>query len=257
MPNPPRRPTFIIGGAPRSGTTLLCHALERHPDVYIAKPYLPEPKVFLGPEQGQTQYQARYAELFADAGDRRALGEKTSRYFESAAACQRIRTHLPEVRMLFILREPVARAYSNYLWSAKNGLETLPFEDAVDLEGRRDAPAAAAHARPFDYLARGDYDVFARWYYDAFGRDAVRFCLYEELIAEAEPVLHDLQRFVGVEPIRLGVADLGVINSAREVGPAIRLETEARLRRRMAPIVQRFRALTGLDLGAWGYDGAS
>jgi hypothetical protein len=255
--DPPRLPTFIIGGAPRSGTTLLCHALERHPDVYIAKPYLPEPKVFLGPEQGGERYRARYAELFADAGARPALGEKTSRYFESAEACQRIRTHLPQVRMLFILREPVARAYSNYLWSSKNGLETLPFEAAVDLEGRREAPTAAAHARPFDYLARGDYDVFARRYYDAFGRDAVQFFLYEALIREPEPMLHDLQRFVGVEPLPLGVADLGVINSAREVGPSLRLETEARLRRRMAPMVERFRALTGLDLGAWGYDGAT
>ena len=45
------RPTFIIGGAPRSGTNFLCHALDRHPAVYMAKPYMPEPKVFMGPEQ--------------------------------------------------------------------------------------------------------------------------------------------------------------------------------------------------------------
>ena len=161
------RPTFIIGGAPRAGTNFLCHALDRHPDVYLAKPYLPEPKVFMGPEQPWDVYAARYAAFFAPAGPRRALGEKTTYYLENEACCALIRRHLPAVRMVFILREPVARAYSNYLWTKKNGLETLPFEEAVRLEGRRASPLPPErdYARPYDYVVRGQYDVFAeRWY---------------------------------------------------------------------------------------------
>ena len=74
------RPTFIIGGAPRSGTNFLCHALDRHPEVYMGKPYMPEPKVFMDVAQPWAVYAARYAELFAPSGDRPALGEKTSYY---------------------------------------------------------------------------------------------------------------------------------------------------------------------------------
>src|ERR1700736_5930794 len=147
-------PTFIIGGAPRSGTTFLAQALDLHPDVAIARPVIPEPKVFFGPPRDQGWYYRRYQELFGAAAGKRARGEKTSNYLESEIACARIATFLPHVRMLFILREPVARAYSNYLWTKKNGLETLSFEEAVELEGKRPSPLPPekSHARPYDYL---------------------------------------------------------------------------------------------------------
>jgi hypothetical protein len=247
-------PHFIIGGAPRSGTTFLCHALDRHPGIYLAKPYVPEPKVFVGPAGATVDYRARYHALFAAAGDRRR-GEKTTLYFESAEACRRLRAALPHARILFLVREPVARAYSNYLWSTKNGLETLPFEEAVALEGRRDNPLGPekAYARPFDYLLRGGYAAYARCYYAAFGRDAVGFFLQEELARQPERVLRRIQEFVGVEPRALDLHGLDLVNSAREAGPPIHPATEARLRERMRPEVERFAAVTGLDLGAWGY----
>ncbi|HET7343860.1 MAG TPA: sulfotransferase [Methylomirabilota bacterium] len=249
------RPTFIIGGAPRAGTNFLCHALDRHPDVYMAKPYMPEPKVFMGPEQPWPEYARRYAALFAAAGDRAALGEKTSYYLEHEAACALIARHLPDVRMLFIVREPVARAYSNYLWTRKNGLETLVFEEAVRLEGQRPSPLPPdrEYARPYDYVPRGRYDLFAARWFDALGRDRVRFVLYEDVVARPEPLLAGIQDFIGVRRVTLGADDLGVINSAREMGPPLEAATEKTLRERMAPSVRRFAALTGLDVSPWGY----
>jgi hypothetical protein len=251
----PDEPAFIIGGAPRSGTSFLCRALDRHPEVYMAKPLVPEPKVFMGPPQPRETYRARYAELFAGASGQRVLGEKTTNYFESEVCCERIAAHLPGVRMLFIVREPVARAYSNYLWSRKNRLETLTFEEAIALEGRRPSPLPPekAHARPFDYLVRGDYATFARRYYAALGRDRVAFFLYEHIPARLDALLREVQQFIGVEPLPAEWLDVGVVNSARQEGPPIDGETERRLRARMAPLVHRFAALTGLDLGAWGY----
>lgn len=249
------RPTFVIGGAPRSGTNFLCHALDRHPDVYMAKPYMPEPKVFMGPEQTWSVYAARYVELFAPAGGRPALGEKTSYYLENESACRLIQRHLPDVRMLFIVREPVARAYSNYLWTRKNGLETLAFAEAVRLEGRRPSPLPPdrEYARPFDYLPRGRYDVFAERWFAALGRGRVRFLLYEDLVGTPETVLAAIQDFIGVRRAPLGAGDLGVINSAKDVGPPLEANLERTLRVRMAPSVTRFAALTGLDVGPWGY----
>jgi hypothetical protein len=252
-----RWPTFIIGGAPRSGTNFLCHALDRHPEVYLAKPYMPEPKVFMGPAQPAAVYAARYAALFEPAGPGTALGEKTTYYLENEDCCALIARHLPNVRMVFVLREPVARAYSNYLWTKKNGLESLPFEEAVRREGRRPSPLPPDrdYARPYDYLVRGHYDVFAERWYATLGRRQVAFLLYEELISTPEPVLARLQAFVGVAVKPLGAEDLGVINSASEMGGALDATLEGALRERMAPHVRRFAALTGLDVARWGYAG--
>jgi hypothetical protein len=157
--------------------------------------------------------------------------------------------------MLFLLREPVARAYSNYLWSRRNGLETLSFEEAVELEGRRPSPLPPekAHARPFDYLTRGDYATFAEPYLAALGRDRVAFFLYEDIQARPDVLLRDVQRFIGVEPMPAERLDVGIVNSAREEGPPLDPATEQRLRQRMAPLVRRFASVTGLDVQCWGY----
>jgi hypothetical protein len=38
-------PDIVIGGAPRSGTTFLCELLAKHPQIHVAQPFIPEPKI--------------------------------------------------------------------------------------------------------------------------------------------------------------------------------------------------------------------
>ena len=144
-----RLPDFIIGGAPRSGTTWLASALDRHPEIWLAKPFRPEPKFFLVDElyaEGLDAYSRRW---FADAPDLGAVGEKSTNYLESAAAAARIAGDLPRVRLLFVLREPTARALSNYRWSVMNGMEHEDFATALDLEQQReDESGTRAQVRP-------------------------------------------------------------------------------------------------------------
>jgi hypothetical protein len=248
-------PDFIIGGAPRSGTTYLCEALDRHPDIYIPRPYIPESKVFLIPHPEGLSYRERYANLFAEAREERFFGDKTSYYLENAEACRLIRENLGPVKMIFIVREPVARAYSNWLWSRKNGLETLGFEEAVEKEGRRESPFGPerAYVRPFDYLSRGDYFTFAKRYYAAFGRESVGFFLFEDIIRRTDVLLNDIQAYIGVDPLPSRQLDPGVINPARDTGPPIDPALEAKLRKRFESTVDRFAQLTGLDVSLWGY----
>src|SRR5205814_1822572 len=82
-----------------------------------------------------------------------------------------------------------------YLWTKKNGLESLAFEEAVRLEGRRPSPLPPErdYARPYDYLPRGRYDVFAERWLAALGRTRVLFALYEDLVTKPEPVLARIQ----------------------------------------------------------------
>jgi hypothetical protein len=249
-------PHFIIGGAPRSGTTSLAETLDRHPAIALARPFVPEPKIFLLPAASDEERLARYAPLYAGAAPGAVLGEKSTNYFESAAARAAIHGTLPDVRMIFVLREPAARAHSNWLWSRKNGFEELSFEEALAAVGARADPLAATHphARPFDYLDRGRYATLARPWLDAFGPDRLRFVLLEDLIGDRrECVLDEVQRFVGVEPRDLGAPASELGNEARGTGPALAPETEAMLRAHYQDEVRAFSELAGVDVGSWGY----
>ncbi len=102
----------------------------------MAKPGAPEPKFFLVDDEyrkGLEYYSRKY---FAKAGGRQAVGEKSTNYLESSVAASRIREAVPAIKLVFAIRNPLERAYSNYLWSRKNGLETLSFEEAVEREER-------------------------------------------------------------------------------------------------------------------------
>ena len=132
-----RTPDFIIGGAPRSGTTWLYAALDLHPNVHMAKPVTPEPKFFLVDElyeQGIYSYCKRW---FVQAPAGTMAGEKSTNYLESPVAAQRIFAHLPQARLIFLLRDPVDRAFNNWLWSRHNGVETESFDFALTMEDQK------------------------------------------------------------------------------------------------------------------------
>ncbi|MEQ1853744.1 MAG: sulfotransferase [Chthoniobacteraceae bacterium] len=250
------KPSFIIGGAPRCGTTWLCHALERHPEVALAKPLIPEPKVFLAPECDETLLARRYTALFAGASPAATiLGEKTSYYLENEAAFERIRRFLPDLKLVFLLREPVARAFSNWQWSRQNGIETLGFEEAIASEGTRPDPfpPEMAYVRPFDYLTRGHYDRFAERWLSGFPKSSLFFALYEDLIDTPAAVMQRLCPFLGIAPGDFDYSSVGVINPANKDTAPLAAEIANRLRDRLRPSVTRFAELTGLDVARWGY----
>jgi hypothetical protein len=249
-----RVPDIIVGGAPRSGTTLSCEILAQHPDIFVLKPFIPEPKVCLldlGSED--TAYLDHYAGLFASAAADACCIEKTSNYWENDHARERLARILPETRFIFILREPIARAYSNWRWSTQNGLETLPFEEAFDRSDRPNPlPPRQRHARPFDYLPRSEYGRLASEWITAVGRNRLRFYLFEHVTADLGAWGDDLFAYAGVRSLPEGIADVGVINAAVDQSPIDR-NLEHELRARVRPEVLRFAELTGADISCWGY----
>jgi len=243
-------PDFIIGGAPRSGTTALARALDRHPRITMAKPLIPEPKVLL--LDGDPR--ARYRALFAGAAAGQVLGEKTSNLFEDAAVPARAAAALPEVRMVFTLREPVARAYSNWLWSRRNGLEDLAFEEAVAREGARpDPPGLRPGARPFAYLHRSRYGAHAERWIAALGRERLHFVLFERLLdaGDGRRALAEVQAFAGVTAQDLGPLPGESGNEAAHTGPPLDPAVRARLAAALRDDVERLVRLTGVDVGRW------
>lgn len=245
-------PTFLIAGAPRSGTTWLVHLCDAHPQIYMAKPLRPEPKFFLVDAlyaHGLAYYAQRW---FADTGDATAIGEKSTNYLESATAARRIRRDLPGVRLVFILRNPIDRAYSNYAWSRMHGHEPLSFAEALAAEAAREGTGdpALRYARPHAYFSRGLYADLLAPYLDLFPREQLLILTFEEAVARPALTAAQLHVFLGVPP-RPDLAGTGPVNQSQpppdELSPDLRQHLAERYR---APNA-RLAAATGLDVSIW------
>ena len=180
---------FLVG-AQRSGTTYLYHMLDSHPQVLMAKPVRPEPKFFLDEEEykkGKRHYETRY---FADrTNDHIYIGEKSTSYLEYKIVAERIQGFYPGARILLILREPVARAYSNYRFSVENGLESLSFQDAIDMERERLLSGKyASSVNPYAYTKRGHYIDYIRDYMNVFDREQISIIIHEEFVSRLDQI---------------------------------------------------------------------
>ena len=130
------RPDFLVIGAPKAGTTALHAALAQHPDVFVSDPKEPKywlcdgapPPAWRGPGDKHSQQEwiwraDRYFPLFAPAAQHQVRGESTPFYLWSRGAHRRIAEDLPDVRLVAVVRDPVDRAYSNWMHLWSDGLE--------------------------------------------------------------------------------------------------------------------------------------
>jgi hypothetical protein len=196
-----RLPTFLICGAQRSGTTYLWTLLRSHPDIYLPAPWWPEPKFFAVPHLFAQGLPA-YAEHFKEAGDALAIGEKSVTYLDAPEAPERIARSLPDVKLIFLLRDPVERAYSHYHYSVAHCLESLPFVEALVWEPYRalHGPEILRIARPWAYVARGHYAHHLARFYALFDPARILVLYFEEFFADLSAGAATLCQFLGVRP---------------------------------------------------------
>ncbi|MBI2167160.1 MAG: sulfotransferase [Candidatus Omnitrophica bacterium] len=195
-----REPNFIIAGAARSGTTAFYYCLDQHPDIFMSKPSVPESKFFVYPEEFKRGKEYLLAVRYQNIGNQKAVGEKTTHYMNCEGVPGRIFSCFPDMKFIFLLRDPVERAISNYWWSVKNGLETLPLPDAMDGEGERVARYEGKWKviQPFSYKLRGFYLRYIREYLKFYPRRNLLFLITEEFETNPQPVLNQAFDFLGV-----------------------------------------------------------
>ena len=206
----PRMPNFLIIGAAKSGTTSLYHYLSQHPDVYMSP--VKEPNFFAlegerpsfrapGADERINRWSVtdpdEYRNLYKGANGERALGEASPVYLYSERAVGRIKHHVPDARLIVILRNPAERAYSGFLHLLLNGRETVKgFGEALALEEER-------RRENWDwiwhYKSMGFYHEQLSRYYEAFGPDQIKVYFYEDLEGDPAGVVRDAYGFLEVD----------------------------------------------------------
>jgi hypothetical protein len=138
-----------------------------------------------------------YRALFDGATDESAIGEASPMYLYLPGAAENIKRHVPDAKLIVVLRNPADRAYSNFLHMVRDDREPCEeFADALADEPRRIAENWYAS---WHYKQMGFYHGHLKKYYELFGREQIRVYLHEDLNFDAIPTLQDIFRFLGVD----------------------------------------------------------
>jgi hypothetical protein len=180
-------PNFLIIGAMKSATTSLYASLRAHPDVTFSVPK--EPNALIDPFVLTPEGRQKYAAQCASEYPTRLVGDASTSYTkipEYPGVPERARAVLgPDIRIIYSVREPLARARSHHHHDLIRGRAPVSFEEAmVAIPGIRDFGLYAMQLEA--WLA----------YYPMSQIKVVRF---EDYIADPDTVFDDVLRFLDLE----------------------------------------------------------
>lgn len=221
-----RLPSFMVIGAAKAGTTALNLYLSRHPQIFMCP--LKEPHFFSTDhiyERGLDWYQG----LYADAQPEQICGEASTSYTffpNTPLTSQRLYQVLPDIKLIYLVREPVSRVESACLQSMKyqqyvlnDSLQSYTVDRLVELG---EDPYNALGLPNF--IQASQYITQIEQYLQFFSRDQLLVILQEDLADDPDTTLRTIFAFIGVEPAQF---------------PAIAASTQANA---TAAMIQGFKA---------------
>ncbi len=192
-------PNFIIMGAQKSGTTSLHEYLKVHPDIFMSSP-IKEPGLFLGEERAKTFWTTagqpiaslhellhermlqgyRGEQWFGDASTHYTIGQR-SRAWDIP---QRMHAANPDMRFIYILRNPVERILSNYHHSRSKGRCKGTLEDFL---GSQEGPSSVLTSKYW-------YQLEA--YLETFRPEQFHVIVFEEFLAQPHETMAGIWDFL-------------------------------------------------------------
>ena len=205
-----RLPNFLFIGPDKSGSTWLQARLTTHPQVF-----LPAAKdtYFFGAEyeRGVEWYAAHFAKA---APEQVVVGEICHDYLFDVRAADRIRDLVPDARLMVCLREPVERAFSQYLNMRRNGWDMGSFGDAVAAR-----PEIVDNSRYYKHLST---------YYERFRPDQILVTWFDELTDDPQRFLAGVTQALDIAPQILTPEERAPARAAAEARSALAARTVKR-----------------------------
>jgi len=201
-----KKPNFIIIGAMKAATTSLYTYLKQHPDVFLT--HFKEPMFFnnletennyivKGRQGSKISKLKEYYALFDNAENEIALGEASPAYIYNKNCATLIKEHLPDVKIIAILRQPVKRAYSNYLHAKRADREPInSFIEAINSEEER---IEKKWSPLYHYKEKGFYFRQLSRYFKEFKKEQIKVILFEDIIDDPQKISKEVFEFLGVD----------------------------------------------------------
>ena len=201
-----KKPNFIIIGAMKAATTSLYTYIKQHPDIFMTK--VKEPMFFnnfnqntdfkvLGNKSKKVNSLLDYFSMFGSVKNESAIGEASPVYIYNEKAPYLIKEHLPDVKIIAILRQPTDRAYSNFLHTKRADRENVnSFEQAIKIEKER---ISDNWSPLYHYIQKGFYSVQLKRYYNLFPKENIKVYLFEDVVKTPKETLKDIFKFLNVD----------------------------------------------------------
>ena len=202
-------PDFLIIGAQKAGTTTLFDCLRQHPQ--ISMPGVKEVHFFdLNYDKGVSWYKQFFRRKVSFG--RRISGEASPYYLFHPLVPERVSRHVPQVKLIVLLRNPVDRAYSHFRHEIKHNTENLSsFEEAIKQEAERVLPAEelliagkvqrSSDHQCYSYIGRGMYARQVEHWLKYFLRSQMLFVKSEDFFSNPKEELAAIYRFLEVRVV--------------------------------------------------------
>lgn len=195
-------PDFIIVGAMKCGTSTLAAQLGAQPGLFMTTPKEPN---FFSDDDVYAKGPDWYKELFSEAGPDDIKGEASTHYTKKPThpeALARMRQMLDQPKIIYLIRDPVARAVSHYIHEWTMGV--MP----------RDVERAFSEHR--ELVSYGCYADQIVPYIDAFGADNVLILSLEAMKKSPQQVLEQVCAFLGYTGEPRWSEDRGQVNASAD-----------------------------------------
>lgn len=226
-------PDFIQIGAQKGGSSALYKFICAHPDVVRA--FVKEPHYFSGKFHEKTL--SWYKAQFPIKSTGQLVGEASPSYCTHPLAPKRIKELIPDVKLLFIVRNPVDRAVSNYFHSKRYGSEELEIADAfkrplADFESEyqkmatEDGYHSSTYNR-FGYLHKGLYAYHLKKWYEYFSPEQLLIVENNDLQTRPKDVYAEVCSFLGLKQWMPEAFNKHNVGKTKEIPESIKTELSA------------------------------
>jgi hypothetical protein len=195
---------FYCVGAQKAGTTTLHDILNQHPDVFLPK--TKEAHFFDNDEKFEKGLEWYENTFFNESSNEKILGSCNPEYMYFEEVPKRIFETLgKDVKLIFLLRNPVNRAYSHYLMSKRRCIEELSFTAALKQEKNR-INKDYFNKTHFSYASRGFYSEQIKRYLKYFPKENMMFIRFEDdFIKNRAKTIKEVISFLDLEQIELDI----------------------------------------------------